>query len=212
MLFRSVGNPLYGVEVAIDTDSSEPGSNGEILTRSESVMLGYYQNPEATAEVLSPDGWLRTGDIGYLDKRDCIHITGRVKSMIVLTNGKKAFPEEIEYLLSRIPGVRESIVWGDDSSHESVDISVKLVINRDDLPEEANKSQAALAEYLTGQLKLVNQQMPAYKAIKYFCTSEQDLIKTTTLKVKRPAEMAKMQKRLEETYMTMKAANGRSID
>ena len=211
-VYGSVGNPLYGVEVAIDTDSSEPGSNGEILTRSESVMLGYYQNPEATAEVLSPDGWLRTGDIGYLDKRDCIHITGRVKSMIVLTNGKKAFPEEIEYLLSRIPGVRESIVWGDDSSHESVDISVKLVINRDDLPEEAKKNQAALAEYLTGQLKLVNQQMPAYKAIKYFCTSEQDLIKTTTLKVKRPAEMAKMQKRLEETYMTMKAANGRSID
>ena len=90
-VYGSVGNPLYGVEVAIDTDSSEPGSNGEILTRSESVMLGYYQNPEATAEVLSPDGWLRTGDIGYLDKRDCIHITGRVKSMIVLTNGKKAF-------------------------------------------------------------------------------------------------------------------------
>ena len=211
-IYGSVGNPLYNVEVAIDTDSKEPFTNGEILTRSESVMLGYYQNPEATAEVLSPDGWLRTGDIGYLDKHNCIHITGRVKSMIVLTNGKKAFPEEIEYLLGRIPGVRESIVWGEDSSHETVDISAKFVINREDLPEEAKANQASLAEYLSAQIKLVNQQMPAYKAIRFFCTSELDLIKTTTLKVKRPAEKERIQKRLEETYMTMKAANGRSID
>jgi acyl-CoA synthetase (AMP-forming)/AMP-acid ligase II len=72
-------------------------------------MLGYYENDEATREVMTDDGWLKTGDIGYLDKKGCIHITGRKKSMIVLTNGKKAFPEEIEYLINKTAGIR--ILW-----------------------------------------------------------------------------------------------------
>jgi long-chain acyl-CoA synthetase len=113
-VYGSVGNPLATIEVAIDTDSNEPGAIGEILSRSDSNMLGYYENSEATAEVLTTDGWVRTGDIGYLDKQGCIFITGRKKSMIVLPNGKKAFPEEIEFGVNRIPGVKESIVWGED--------------------------------------------------------------------------------------------------
>jgi long-chain acyl-CoA synthetase len=211
-IYGSVGNPLAGIEVAIDTDSNEPGATGEILTRSESVMLGYYKNPEATAEVLLPDGWLRTGDIGYLDKRGCIYITGRLKSMIVLANGKKAFPEEIEFLVNHIPGVSESLVWGDATSRDNVDICAKLVLQPDSLPEGLAGQPAALARYFSDQLKLVNQKMPTYKAIKYFVLTEQELIKTTTLKVKRPQENEKTGKRLGELGLTMKTANGKSID
>jgi long-chain acyl-CoA synthetase len=211
-VYGSVGNPLAEIEVAIDTDSNKPGANGEILTRGDSVMLGYYKNPEATAEVMTPDGWFRTGDIGYLDKRGCIYITGRLKSMIVLTNGKKAFPEEIEFLVSHIPGIRESIVWGDTTSHDTVDICAKLVLSPDDLPAGLAGDADATARYFSDQLKLINQQMPVYKAIKYFVLSEQDLIKTTTLKVRRPQEIERINKRLAELGLTRKAANGKFID
>ena len=211
-IYGSVGNPLAFIEAAIDTDSAEPGAIGEILTRSESVMLGYFQNPEATAEVMMPGGWLRTGDIGYLDKKKCIHITGRVKSMIVLTNGKKAFPEEIEFLLNRIPGIRESIVWGDETARDTVEICAKLVINRDDLPSGTAGEPAAVSRYLAEQIRIINQQMPAYKAIKYFILSEQDLIKTTTLKVRRPLEHERIGNRLAELGLIMKTAHGRLID
>jgi long-chain acyl-CoA synthetase len=211
-VYGSVGHPLASVEVAIDTDSKEPGTNGEILTRSESVMMGYYKNPEATAEVMTADGWFRTGDIGYLDKRNCIHITGRIKSMIVLTNGKKAFPEEIEFLVNRIPGVKDSMIWGDSSSRENVDICAKLVLAPDDLPAGLKDDNKALVQYFSEQLKLINQEMPPYKAIKYFILSEQDLIKTTTLKVRRPAELERIHNQLTNLGLNMKTANGKSID
>ncbi len=211
-VYSSAGNPVAGVEAAIDTDQTKPGAIGEILTRSESVMLGYYENQEATDEVLGEDGWFRTGDIGYLDKRGCIHITGRAKSMIVLANGKKAFPEEIESLVNRIPGVADSIVWGDESANDGVDICAKIVLSSEDLAEELLNDEKALANYFTAQIKLVNQQMPVYKAIKYSIFSKEELIKTTTLKVKRPLEQERIKKRLEELGLTMRKANGKLID
>ena len=213
-IFGSVGNPVAGVEVAIDTDSNEPGAIGEILTRSDSVMMGYYQNPEATAEVMTSEGWFRTGDIGYLDRKGCIHITGRIKSMIVLANGKKAFPEEIEFLVDRTPGIKESLVWGDVSAKDGgVDICAKLVLSPDDLPEGVKADdEKGLAKYFSEQIKLVNQQMPAYKAVKYLLLSNEELIKTTTLKVKRPAEQEKIYKRLQSMELTVRGANGKNID
>jgi long-chain acyl-CoA synthetase len=211
-VYGSVGNPLAFVEAAIDTDAKDPGAQGEILTRSDSVMLGYFENPEATAEVMMPDGWFRTGDVGILDKKGCIHITGRAKSMIVLTNGKKVFPEEVEFLIGRIPGIRESIVWGDATPRDAVDICAKFVINPDDLPEGLAGNQDAIKTWLEGQIREINQQMPPYKAIKHFILSEQDLIKTTTLKVRRPLEQERISKKLAELGLTMKTAHGRTID
>ncbi len=214
-VYGSVGNPLAFIEAAIDTDSKEPGATGEILTRSESVMMGYYQNPEATAEVMMEGGWLRTGDIGYLDKRGCIHITGRAKSMIVLTNGKKAFPEEIEFLIARIPGVKESIVWGDTGKEREdvrVDICAKIVIDREKLPADAASDNEAIFAYFSSQIKALNQQMPPYKSVKYIVLSEKDLIKTTTLKVKRPLEQDAIKDWLNKNNLIMKTANGRFID
>ncbi len=208
----SVGNPIATIEAAIDTDSKEPGAIGEILTRGESVMLGYYKNPEATAEVMMADGWFRTGDIGYLNKQGCIFITGRVKSMIVLDNGKKAFPEEIEFLINRVPGVKETLVWGDDSARDGVIICAKIVLSPDDLPAGLVDDEKAMFKYFSDHIKQVNQQMPAYKAIKYTVFSREDLIKTTTLKVKRPAEMEKMSARLAALNLTVRTANGKIID
>jgi long-chain acyl-CoA synthetase len=155
---------------------------------------------------------LRTGDIGYLDKKGCIHITGRAKSMIVLTNGKKAFPEEIEFLIARIPGVKESIVWGDTNTREAVDICAKIVVDRTRLPEEAGTDNERINQFFDGQIRAINQQMPPYKAIKYFILTETDLIKTTTLKVRRPLENEAIHAYLNSNKLIMKTANGRFID
>ena len=213
-VFGSVGHPIAGVELAIDTDSPEPGAVGEILTRSDSVMLGYYKNPAATSEVIREDGWFCTGDIGYLDKNNCVHITGRIKSMIVMANGKKVFPEEIELLVDRVPGIKESLIWGDISARDGdVDICAKLVLAPENLPEDVKADDTlALKQYFSEQIKQVNRQMPAYKAIKYFLFSYEDLIKTTTLKVKRPAEQEKIYKKLDAAELTLRRAHGRIID
>ncbi|MDD2579345.1 MAG: AMP-dependent synthetase [Clostridia bacterium] len=211
-VYGSVGQPLSTVEVAIDTDDPKPGAVGEILTRSESVMMGYYENESATAEAMTADGWFRTGDSGYLDKKGCLFITGRIKSMIVLTNGKKAFPEEIEFLIAHIPGVKESIVWGESSSRGAVDICAKLVLDPDSLPQETAGDMEKISVYMNQQISEINRQMPPYKAIKYFVLSETDLVKTTTLKVKRPMEHDLIHQRLEALSSDMRSLSGKMID
>ncbi len=208
----SVGQPLAFVEVAIDTPSNERGAIGEILTRSDSVMLGYYENPQATQEVMTEDGWLRTGDVGFLDRKDCLHITGRAKSMIVLTNGKNVFPEELEFLIQRIPGIRESMVWGEHSSREAIDVCAKLVFSREELPEAAGTDDHALKTWFQEQLIEINHQLPPYKAIKYFILSEEELIKTTTLKTKRTEEEERIHRQLSQQSLSMREAHGLMLD
>lgn len=209
--YGSVGNPLATIEVAIDTESDEPGAIGEILSRSPSNMLGYYENPEATAEVLTADGWVRTGDIGCLDKKGNIYITGRLKSMIVLPNGKKAFPEEIEFFVNRIPGVKESLVWGDEVSRDQIDICAKVVVSDDLLPEALVGQPEKISAHLAEHIKLINQDMPAYKAVRFFVWTSQELIKTTTLKVKRPEEAKVIKALLATDSTTMRLLNGKQI-
>ncbi len=209
----SIGNPIAEVELGIDTEETKSGTIGEILARGKNVMMGYYKNEEATAEVMMPDGWFRTGDMGYFDDKKCIHITGRIKSMIVLTNGKKCFPEEIESLISHIPGVKESIVWGEDSSRESVDIVASILIDREKISKaSSNESDLEIANYLQKALKEVNAQMPSYKAIKYFVITEADFAKTTTMKIKRPVVIKNIHDTLAAKSLTMKNANMKNID
>ncbi len=216
-VYGSVGRPLTGVEVKIEDESTKFGTVGEILSKSDCVMQGYYENPEATAEVLEEDGWFHTGDMGYLDKKGCLHITGRVKSMIVLTNGKKAFPEEMESLLNNIPGVKEAFVWGAKDEKDAVDICAKLLIDRkvigENLPiPDTTAGDNAVKEYLASKMKEVNHQMPSYKAIHYFVFSETEMVKTTTLKVRRPQEQKAIEDTLLAANTTMKAANGQNLD
>ncbi len=208
----SVGVPIYGVEVAIDTDSTEPNAIGEILVRSESVMLGYYEDEESTKEAIDTEGWLHTGDMGYIDGKGCIHITGRIKSMIVLTNGKKAFPEEIETLLNKIPGVKESVVWGETNSREAVDICVKILLDREALPLGDKNDDDAVSAYLKKEIAKINAQMPQYRAVHYFAFTEVDYIRTTTMKVKRQDENRLIHSLLDRLNLTMREINGKNLD
>lgn len=212
-IIGSIGNPISEVELAIDTEEKEPGAIGEILARGPNVMIGYYKNPEATAAVMTEDGWFRTGDMGYFDNKGCIHITGRIKSMIVLTNGKKCFPEEVEALLNDIPGIKESVVWGENSSRDAIDIVGVLHVDREKIPQEAEPSDdSKLAAWLSEEIKEVNSKMPAYKGVKYFIITENDFIKTTTLKIKRPEVLKLIHDKLQSTNETMRSANMKNID
>lgn len=216
-VYGSVGLPVTDVSVGIDTESTKPGAIGEILSKSDCIMLGYYENPEATAEVMTGDGWFRTGDMGYLDKKGCLFITGRVKSMIVLTNGKKAFPEEIESLINVIPGVRESFVWGDETEKDSVAICAKILIDRPEIGKhlpvpDKLPGDNDIQTYFRERIREINHQMPSYKAVRYFVFSEGEMVKTTTLKVRRKQELAAVHAILEKAGVTMKTAHGQNLD
>ena len=212
----SVGRPLPAIEVAIDTADTSKNAVGEIITRSDCVMLGYYKNEEATKEVLTPDGWFHTGDMGYIDKTGSIHITGRVKSMIVLTNGKKAFPEEIEALVCEIKGVNEAFVWGNKNDREAIDICAKLLIDRKEIGRILNlkgvPTDEEISAYLNDSMYQVNHKMPAYKIVRNFVFSEQDMIKTTTLKIKRTKEQEAIESLLASASTNMREMNGTNLD
>ena len=207
----SVGPPIDKVELKIDEPVSYGDPTGEILVRSDSVMLGYYKNPEATAEVLTQDGWLHTGDLGYLDETGSLHITGRSKSMIVLTNGKKAFPEEIEMYLNLIPGVADSIVWGDINARDAVDICAQMQVRYTDLPID-DKSDDEVGAYLQSYIQFINKKMPPFKMIKQFVFTDEDMSRTTTMKVRRHIETEVIRNKLAAAGMTMRQANGMNIN
>ena len=212
----SVGRPLPGVTVAIDAEGKGPKAVGEILTKSDCVMSGYFENEEATKDVFDDDGWFHTGDMGYIDKTGSIHITGRVKSMIVLTNGKKAFPEEIEAVLTEIKGVAEAFVWGNRNEREAIDICAKLLINRKAIGAElglaTEPDDGQVEMYLNDKMHEANHKMPQYKIVRNFVFSEEDMIKTTTLKIKRPKEQEHIESRLAELGHTMADMNGKNFD
>ena len=154
-------------------------------------MLGYYELPEQTAEVLK-DGWFYTGDLGYFDTKGCLHITGRNKNMIVLANGKKVFPEELETLVNRLELVEESMVFGLPSKEDKNDVklSVKIVYNKEVAEKKyPGKSEEELYKILWEQIKEINKTFPRYKYIQNMILTDKELIKTTTKKVKRQEEM-----------------------
>ncbi len=129
----SVGFALPGLEVEIDSPNED--GIGEIKVKGPTVMLGYYDNPEATNEVLK-DGWFYTGDLGYIDKDGFLFITGRKKDVIVLKNGKNIYPEELEILINKLPYVVESIVYGKPNVNDrDLSLCAKIVYNKDIMEE-----------------------------------------------------------------------------
>lgn len=212
----SVGRPMIGITAAIDTEDNSPNAVGEIITKSDCIMRGYFENEEATREAIDENGWFHTGDMGYIDKTGSIHITGRVKSMIVLTSGKKAFPEEIEALITEIKGVTEAFVWGAKNNREAVDISAKLLIDRAAIGRElglsADPSDEQVSDYLDDQMRIVNHKMPSYKIVHNYMYSETDMIKTTTLKIKRPKEQEAIESKIEAAGLTVRDVNGKNLD
>lgn len=187
---NSVGKPMASVEVRI-ADKDENGI-GEIQVKGSSVMLGYYENPEATAEVLK-DGWFSTGDLGYLDDDGFLFITGREKNMIVLKNGKKVFPEELETLINRIDGVKESFVYGlEEDGLGCEKVLCKVVYDAD----EINGTAEEIYTRFWNEIKEINKTLPMYKYIKGLILTGEPLIKTTTNKVKRKEELKRITEEL----------------
>ena len=190
--YGSVGIPM--INDTIEIVNKDENGIGEIRVKGPNVMLGYYEMPELTKEVLR-DGWFYTGDLGCFDKNGILYITGRNKNMIVLRNGKKVFPEELETLVNRLELVEESMVFGmpDEKAKDDVKVSVKIVYNKEVVKEKyADKTQDELYKIIWEQIKELNKSFPRYKHIQKLILTDEELIKTTTKKVKRQEEMKKI--------------------
>ena len=208
----TIGHPMGGIDVAID--APDENGIGEIITRGGNVMLGYYEDPEATAEAFTEDGWLRTGDVGYIDDKGLIRITGRAKSMIVLTSGKKAFPEEYEIQLNNIPGVKDSFVWGNTAPDGDVQICAKLVVDAENAVDSAGNllPESELAARFDAAIKEINKTMPRYKIIRYFVMTMEELVKANGIKTKRHIEQEKVRRMLDEAGVEIRKVSGRFIE
>lgn len=187
----SCGLPLPTVTLKIDNPDQD--GIGEIIANTPTIMLGYYKNDEATKEAIV-DEWFHTGDLGYIDKDGFLFITGRKKDMIVLKNGKKIFPEEVESLINKLPYVSESMVFGivyDSKNDRNADVVLhaKIVYNKDEIKHFV-KNEDEYYDYIWNDIKTkINKQMPAYKYIRKIIITDKPLIKTTTQKIKRNEEL-----------------------
>jgi long-chain acyl-CoA synthetase len=186
----SAGKPLPSQEIKIE--NPDENGIGEILSKGPNVMLGYYKNNEATEEVLS-GGWFHTGDLGYIDKDGFLFITGRKKNVIVQKNGKNIFPEEMETLVGYIAGVKECIVYGKPTYDNDLDIAVKIVYDKDEIKNiRGFVKEDDIYAYMKEKIAEINKNMPSYKHIRDIIVTDEELIKTTTAKVKRHEEIAKI--------------------
>ena len=187
----SIGKKFPSVEVKID-DPDEEGI-GELMAKGPSIMLGYYENEEATKSALESDGWFHTGDLARIDKDGFIYISGRKKSVIVLNNGKNVFPEEIETLLNKVEGIKETFVFEKKEDDGDVKVCVEIVYDKELIKELYNiEGEENIKEFLWDKVKEVNKLMPKYKYVREMVITEEPLVKTTTLKIKRHEELKKV--------------------
>ena len=184
----SIGRAFPSLDVKI-VEPNEEGI-GELVAKGPSIMLGYYNNEEATKETIDEEGWLHTGDLARIDSDGYIFISGRKKFVIVLKNGKNIYPEELETLINKIEGIKESFVYGKPDGEGDYKICAKIVYDKELVEEIYHTSKKEeLKELIWQEVKKVNKTMPAYKYIREISVTEDDLIKTTTQKIKRFEEI-----------------------
>ncbi len=185
---HAAGLPLPGVEMKI-IDPDEDGI-GEFVGRGPNVMLGYYKNPEATAEAIDEEGFYHTGDLGYIDEDGLCIITGRKKNVIVSKNGKNVFPEEIELLLSLSPYVAESLVSGERSQRGDVIMTATIYPDMEAVEEALGPDPKveAIQTLLEEEVKKVNQRLVSYKHIRRVVYRDAEFEKTTSRKIRRQYE------------------------
>lgn len=186
----AIGLPLP--EVQLEIVNPDKDGIGEIRIKGPNVMMGYYEDPELTATVLK-DGWFYSGDIGYEDKDGFFYITGRKKNVIITKNGKNVFPEEVEAYLNKSPYILESmVVEKETKDEEDVKLFGIIVPNYEEIKKFLNKEELDKEEVhklIAEEVRKTNRQMPIYKAVKDFEIRETELIKTTTKKIKRSANL-----------------------
>lgn len=191
----SIGKAFPSLNVKIENENEE--GIGELLVKGPTVMLGYYQNKEATIETIDDQGWLHTGDLAKIDKDGFIFITGRKKYVIVLKNGKNVYPEELEILINKIAGVTESFVYGKSEADGDYKISAKIVYDKDIIKDVYGiTEEQEIKNKLWQEVKGINKKMPTYKYIKDIIVTDEELIKTTTKKIKRHEEIKIIQENI----------------
>jgi long-chain acyl-CoA synthetase len=149
------------------------------MVRGTNVMLGYYKNEEATKEVMMDDGWMKTGDLGVIDKDGFIYIKGRNKNLILGSGGQNIYPEEIEEKLNNLPCVQESLAIEED------DKVVALIYPNEDMMKAKNIKPEDYEAYFEGKIKEVNENLAAYSQIRSFRIQEEEFEKTPKRSIRR---------------------------
>lgn len=192
----SAGKAVTCAELKIDNPNEK--GEGEVLIKSETLMLGYYEDTDATNEVIEVDQegnrWFHSGDVGYLDEDGFLFITGRIKNVIVTQNGKNIYPEEIELMLGEVPEIKECMVYGKEvEGQKELIITVKVIPNKEEIEAKYGKdlSDEEIYNIIWNKIKEVNHKLTSYKAIKKLEIKKDEFVKTTTMKIKRYVEINK---------------------
>lgn len=182
----SVGKPVNCAEFKIDNPNEN--GEGEILIKSDTLMLGYYKDKEKTDEVVV-DGWFHSGDIGYIDQKQNVFVTGRCKNVIVTKNGKNIYPEELELLIGNLAEVKECVVVGKESTmKDDLVITAMIFPNYQYISKKYSVDSSEnekIQEMLMEKIKEINEKLPSYKRVKKVEVKQKEFDKTTTMKIKR---------------------------
>lgn len=194
----SVGKPIVQAEIKIDNPNEN--GEGEILIKTPTLMLGYYEDEDKTKEAIDEDGYFHSGDIGYIDENRNIFITGRSKNVIVTQNGKNIYPEEIENLLADIVEIKDVMVYGKNPEGEQTKkkdakeliVTAKVVPNFEKIKEvHGDITDEEIYNIIWEQIKVVNKKLTSYKAVKQLEIKKDEFEKTSTMKIKRYKEISK---------------------
>ena len=188
----SVGMAPFNVKIRLE-NVDEKGI-GEIVAKGPNVMIGYYEDPQATKEAIK-DGWFHTGDLGYYNKDGYLFIAGRKKEVIVLKNGENVFPSDIEFLVNELPYVQESLLYSKENSKGELTLGIKVAYDDTLIKEKfGEKSKKEYKDLIWEDIKKINQKLPVFKRIKELIITTEPLEKTTTQKIKRFKEIEKINK------------------
>ena len=191
----SAGKAVVGAELRIDNPNEN--GEGEVLISSKTLMIGYYEDEEATKQAIFEENgkrWFHSGDIGYIDKDGFLYITGRSKNVIVTQNGKNIYPEEIELMLSKHTEIKECMVYGQEVEGEKeLIITARVIPNYEVIEEKYGKDldEDKVYKIIWDKIKQVNKELTSYKAVKKLEIKHDEFVKTTTMKIKRYAELKK---------------------
>ena len=195
----SAGKPIVQAQVKIKNPNEN--GEGEILIKTPTLMIGYYEDEEETKKVIDEDGYFNSGDIGYIDDDGFIFITGRSKNVIVTQNGKNIYPEEIEMMIDKVDEIKESMVYGKEPDKNSKKEQKELIITARVIPDyekieelHGKISEKEIYDLIWNKIKEVNKKLTSYKAVKSLEIKEGEFEKTSTMKIKRYKELNKDKK------------------